>query len=402
MKYFDYLTPEEMNALFFHRPAAFDNRDDRELLAYAVGAALYMPALRASIAEELLARKIRGLTSVVLDLEDAVGDDQVALAEQGLCETMDKLGGYLRHGMMDEEALPLIFIRVRSVQQCRDIISRLAGHAHLVTGFVFPKFTAETGEAYFRILAEYNRYRPEGTPLLYGMPILETPDVIFKESRLASLTAIYEVLTDYRDYVLNVRIGATDFSGIFGLRRNPDMTIYDIAVIRDCVADIINMFGREGSRYVISGPVWEYFKSDRVLKPQLRQTPFAESMGKDGLRLRMSYLDHYVDGLIREVAYDKENGIVGKTVIHPSHLQPVQAMYVVTHEEYIDAASIISNSGGGLGVMKSEYENKMNEIKPHLSWSNRIMRRARIFGVLHEGINFTSLLADEARAGALV
>jgi hypothetical protein len=180
------------------------------------------------------------------------------------------------------------------------------------------------------------------------------------------------------------------------------MTIYDIGVIRDCVTDILNLFGREDNGFVVSGPVWEYFKSDRVLKPQLRMTPFQEMMGKDGLRLRMSYLNRYVDGLIREVAYDKENGIIGKTIIHPSHLQPVQSMYVVTHEEYIDAASIIANNQGELGVMRSEYANKMNEIKPHLNWSRRIMNRSKIFGVLHEKHNFTCLLADAQREGALV
>jgi citrate lyase beta subunit len=234
------------------------------------------------------------------------------------------------------------------------------------------------------------------------MPILETSDVIFRESRLSTLLDIQTLLTKYKKYVLNVRIGATDFSSIFGLRRNPDMTIYDIGVIRDCVTDIINIFGRSDNSFVISGPVWEYFISDRVLKPQLRETPFEEMMGQDGLRLRMSYIDRYVDGLIREVAYDKENGIIGKTIIHPTHLRPVQSLYVVTHEEYIDATSIISNNQGDRGVMKSQYKNKMNEIKPHLNWSNRIINRSKIFGVLNEKHNFTCLLADKQRSGALV
>ncbi|MFC5469376.1 HpcH/HpaI aldolase/citrate lyase family protein [Cohnella suwonensis] len=402
MRYFDYLTQEQENEIFHHLPSTFGNRDDKDVLAYAIGAALYMPAVRKTIAEDIASRKIKGLASVVIDLEDAVGDHQVEQAELGLCETLDKLQGYLDRGTIAPDSLPLLFVRVRSPEQFRKMLALLSDQVALVTGFAFPKFTAEAGRKYFALLDDYNRSKDPMAPLLYGMPILETPDVIYRESRLTSLIAIQDVLIEYRDYVLNVRIGATDFSSLFGLRRNPDMTIYDIAVIRDCVADIINVFGREGQSFVISGPVWEYFKSDRVLKPQLRQTPFTESMGEDGVRLRMSYLDRYVDGLIREVAYDKENGIVGKTIIHPSHLLPVQAMYVVTHEEYIDAMSIISNSGGGLGVMKSEYENKMNEIKPHLSWSRRIISRAKVFGVLHEKHNFINLLADAERTGALV
>lgn len=402
VRYFDYLTPEQENEIFHFLPTEFSNRDDKELLAYAVGAALYMPATRPTIADDIANRKIKGLASVVIDLEDAVGDNQVQIAELRLLQTMDKLQAYVRHGTLEAKNLPLIFIRVRSAQQFGRLLSQLEEQLPLITGFAFPKFTASSGEAYFGLLDEYNRSRPEGTPLLYGMPILETSDVIYRESRLKTLLDIQALLTEYKSCVLNVRIGATDFSSIFGLRRSPDMTIYDIGVIRDCVTDILNIFGRENNRFVVSGPVWEYFRSDRVLKPQLRQTPFSEAMGKDGLRLRMSYIDHYVDGLIREVAYDKENGIIGKTIIHPSHIQPVQAMYVVTHEEYIDAMSIISNRQGDHGVLRSEYENKMNEIKPHLNWSNRIIHRAKVFGVLHDKHNFTCLLAEEQRAGALV
>lgn len=402
MRYFDYLTPEQESDIFHYLPTEFSNRDDKELLAYAVGAALYMPAIRPTIADDIINQKIKGLVSLVIDLEDAVGDNQLQLAEQNLCDTIAKLHSYIMIGLLHPRSLPLIFVRVRSAEQLEKLLILLSDHLSLITGFVFPKFTPTSGEAYFRILEDYNTGKPSNAPILYGMPILETPDVIFRESRLSTLLDIQALLMKYKAYVLNVRIGATDFSSIFGLRRNPDMTIYDIGVLRDCVTDIINIFGREGNSFVISGPVWEYFKSDRVLKPQLRTTPFKEEMGQDGLKLRMSFLDRSVDGLIREVAYDKENGIIGKTIIHPTHLRPVQSLYVVTHEEYSDAVSIIANSQGDHGVMKSKYENKMNEIKPHLNWSNRIMSRSKIFGVLHEKHNFTCLLAETERATALV
>ncbi len=402
MRYFDYLSPEQEKDVFLYSPGEFSNRNDRETLAYAVGAALYMPATRSRIAEDIVNRKIAGLVSLVIDLEDAVADSQVDSAEKNLYETLDRLYWYMIEDELKPSALPLIFVRVRSAEQLQRLLNRLEGRLHLLTGFAFPKFAADTGEAYFRMLEEHNRSAGPSAPTLYGMPIMETAEVIYRESRVSVLLDIQALLKRYQPYVLNVRIGATDFSSIFGLRRNPDMTIYDIGVIRDCVTDIINMFGRQEDGFVISGPVWEYFRSDRVLKPQLRMTPFQEAMGKDGLKLRMSYLDRSVDGLIREVAYDKENGIIGKTIIHPTHLQPVQAMYVVTHEEYCDAASIIANSQGDYGVMKSQYANKMNEIKPHLNWSNRIMNRSKIFGVLHEKHNFTSLLVDHEPAGALV
>ncbi|MCF2941656.1 HpcH/HpaI aldolase/citrate lyase family protein [Paenibacillus alkaliterrae] len=354
-----------------------------------------MPATKVNIADELASDKHEGLVSMVIDLEDAVGDNQLEFAEEILKETLLQISRYIAAGLLCADQIPLMFIRVRSASQLRRLLVFFGEEIEYITGIVFPKFNIETGSEYFRILSEYNRSKGPGSTILYGMPILESSDVIYRETRLESLLGISSLLKEYKEYVLNVRIGATDFSSLFGLRRSPDNTIYDIGVIRDCIADIVNVFGRMDNYYVISGPVWEYFKSDRVFKPQLRQTPFEESMGKHGRILRMDYINRYVDGLIREVAMDKENGIIGKTIIHPTHIKPVQAMFVVTHEEYMDALHIIENSQGDLGVMKSRYSNKMNEFKPHLTWAKRIMIRANIYGVLNENQNFTCLLAEE-------
>ncbi len=401
MRYFNYLTREEEQSFFYSLPGQFSNESHKEQLAYAVGAALYMPATRRGIAEELAAGKHEGLVSMVMDLEDAVGDKQVEQAEEQLRETLQQISLFLAAGMLDGEQVPLIFVRVRSVDQLGRLLASIGEEARHLTGIVFPKFNIRTGIEYLRMLESYNRQKSEYAPVLYGMPILESAEVIYRESRLETLLGLSSLLKEYKEYILNVRIGATDFSSLFGLRRSPDNTIYDIGVIRDCIADIVNVFGRMDNHYVISGPVWEYFKSDRVFKPQLRQTPFEESMGRSGRLLRMSFINDYVDGLIREVAMDKENGMIGKTIIHPTHIKPVQAMYVVTHEEYMDALHIMENGGGELGVMKSRYSNKMNEFKPHMTWARRIMIRANIYGVLHENQNFTCLLAEE-RESAII
>ncbi|MDO3408523.1 HpcH/HpaI aldolase/citrate lyase family protein [Saccharibacillus sp. CPCC 101409] len=392
MRYFDYLSTEETEKLFYLAPEPFCNRSDKSLLAHAVGAALYMPATRPTIARDLSTGKYEGLTSTVIDLEDAVGDLKLEEAEESLVSQIRQLHDSASDGRLDAELLPLIFVRIRTPEQAERVLDRLGRAASLLTGLVFPKFEARTGELYLELLRRYNESRPEGRPVLYGMPILESAEVIYAETRQNTLLGIKELLDRYRDYVLNVRIGATDFSSLFGLRRKPDMTIYDIGVIRDCVASIVNLFGRAGDGYVISGPVWEYFKSDRVMKPQLRETPFQETAGREGLKVRMQYINKYVDGLIREVELDKENGIVGKTIIHPTHICPVQALYTVTHEEYVDAAHILGSSGGQIGVVKSGYDNKMNEIKPHLNWARRIMIRSEIYGVLNENQNYTALL----------
>ncbi|WP_339268320.1 HpcH/HpaI aldolase/citrate lyase family protein [Paenibacillus sp. FSL R5-0470] len=397
MRYFDYLTKEQEIALFYNPPISFNhNTTSKDLLAHAVGAALYMPATRASVPEDILKLKSAGLVTVIIDLEDAIGDNEVDHAEESLIQHLIFLAAYEENEPSGSDSLPLLFIRVRNPEQLRQLIFRLGSLVTMLTGFVFPKFSVDNGIQYFEAIADYNRTRSYSDPVLYGMPILESAPIIYRESRVDSLLSIRNLLGNYRDYVLNVRIGATDFSSLFGLRRSPDISIYDLTPIRDCISDIINIFGRVEEGYVISGPVWEYFanKGHRVLRPQLRQTPFEDTYGKNGRDMRNSYISSSMDGLIREVILDKENGILGKTIIHPSHLRPVQAMYTVMHEEYVDACSIVESNDGSLGVFKSQYSNKMNEIKPHLNWAKRILLRSQIYGVLHEQQHFVGLLPE--------
>lgn len=387
MSYFNYLNQEQKQRMFFINPAETLTDLDKNAMAHALGATLYMPGDAGHAINNLINGEIPGLISTVLCLEDAVDDRKLADAEANLAPQLASLLAQKEQGL----SLPFIFIRVRHLEQLKRLTSRLGETMEVLTGFVFPKFDLTNGPAYFEYLSQINKQTDK---TLYGMPILEGPPVIHLESRAGCLLEIKQLLDQYQDLVLNVRMGATDLSGLYGLRRSPELTIYDISVIRDFIADLVNVFGRPEDHYVISGPVWEYFGTNtRMLKPQLSQTPFREQFGLDGYRVRLELLDRYIDGLLREVMLDKANGLVGKTVIHPSHILPVQAMYAVTHEEYCDAKDVLANNGNG-GVTKSVYDNKMNEAKPHSHWARRIMTLAKIYGVLHEKYDYTSLIYE--------
>ena len=52
------------------------------------------------------------------------------------------------------------------------------------------------------------------------------------------------------------------------------------------------------------------------------------------------------------VELDRLNGLIGKTIIHPTHIDAVNAMYVVSHEDYIDAQGIMLLADGKIGVQK--------------------------------------------------
>ncbi|MFG1999707.1 HpcH/HpaI aldolase/citrate lyase family protein [Spirillospora sp. NPDC048911] len=379
MRHFDHIDTAYRKHLFYRQPRRFDRHADPEVLAVALGATLYSPATRRSLADDVVKAHGRGVTSMVICLEDAIGDADVAAAEANVVEHLSRVhaGG--------AEA-PLLFVRVRTPEQIGDLVVRLGDAAGLVSGFVLPKFTAASGEAFLDALAE--TAERTGRRLL-AMPVIESREAVYRETRGELLQDVALLLAKHRDRVLAVRLGATDMSAAYGLRRPPDLTIYDIQPVAGVIADVVNILGRaDGTGFVVTGPVWEYFSAgERMFKPQLRQSPF-DAQRAAPLRQRLITSD--LDGLIREVHLDKANGLTGKTVIHPSHVAAVHALSVVTHEEYCDAADILGVSGGG--AMASSYANKMNEAGPHRAWAERLMLRAHVFGVAAEDVTFVELL----------
>jgi citrate lyase beta subunit len=267
------------------------------------------------------------------------------------------------------------------------IVAALGAQLPVLTGFVLPKFSDENGARYLDAISEASAVT--GHRLL-AMPVLEAPEVIFAESRTEVLLQVRRLLNKYRQHVVAVRIGATDLSSAFGLRRSRDLTVYDVRVVADVIADVVNVFARaDDTGFVVTGPVWEYFSgTERMFKPQLREAPFVEHSER---ALRTELIARDLDGLIREVALDKANGLTGKTVIHPSHVAAVHALSVVTHEEYCDACDVLGTRSGG-GVASSAYGNKMNESKPHSAWARRTVLRAAVFGVAHADVSFVDLL----------
>ncbi|MER6815533.1 HpcH/HpaI aldolase/citrate lyase family protein [Spirillospora sp. NPDC000708] len=395
MRHFDHIDAAYRKHLFYRHPRPFGRHDDPAVLAVALGATLYCPATRPELAGDIEKAARRGVMSMVVCLEDAIGDDEVPEAEANLVAQLrdlharradDRDGRGERDGGRSVDGVPLLFVRVRDPRQIGDIAARLGPAAELVSGFVLPKFTAPSGGAFLDALED--TAARTGLPLL-AMPVLESPEAVHSESRTEVLHDVARLLAKHRDRVLAVRIGATDMSAAYGLRRPPDLTIYDIRPVAAAITDIVNVLGRaDGSGFVVTGPVWEYFSAgERMFKPQLRQSPF-EALRAAPLRQRLITSD--LDGLIREVHLDKANGLTGKTVIHPTHVAAVHALSVVTHEEYCDAADILGYAGGG--AMASSYANKMNEAKPHRAWAERLMLRARVFGVAARDVTFVELL----------
>jgi citrate lyase beta subunit len=388
MQHFSYLPEADVARLFHRPPAAFDRDGDREVLATALGATLYMPATRPQLAADLRRQGADGVRSSVVCLEDAIADEDVPAAEANVVRALRELA--------EEPAgdPPLVFVRVRHPEQIATVVSGLGDAARVLSGFVLPKFDADTGAEFLDALS---RAVDAGGHRLFGMPVIESRETIYRETRTHTLLGVRELLEKHRDLVLAVRVGATDLCAAYGLRRDRDLTIYDIGLAAEVIGDVVNILGRaDGSGFTIAGPVWEYFSNhERLFKPQLRETPFDEA---HAAALRRELLTRDLDGLIREVVLDKANGLTGKTVIHPSHVAAVHSLSVVTHEEFCDATDVLGADMSGGGVKASGYRNKMNESKPHRAWAERTLRRAEAFGVAAEDVTLIDLLVASSRA----
>lgn len=383
MRHFGHIAPGVRQRLFHQEPCAFTADSPARLLSAALGATLYSPATRPRLADDIVRQAGNGVVSMVLCLEDSIGDADVAAGEENLVRQFADLAA------RPAVEPPLLFIRVRTPEQIPDLVHRLGPAARLLSGFVLPKFTGERGMPFLEALAGAERSCGRR---LFAMPVLESPELLYRESRVETLEGIFRAVDKYRDRVLALRLGVTDFCSSYGLRRAPDMTAYDVQVVASVIADVVNMLGRaDGTGFTVTGPVWEYFRaSERMFKPQLRQSPFLQVQAAE---LRQKLIAHAMDGLLREITLDQANGLLGKTCIHPSHVLPVHALSVVSHEEFSDAQDILRPERGGGGVLRSAYTNKMNEVKPHRAWAERTLLRAEVFGVAHEDVGFVELLA---------
>lgn len=318
----------------------------KESLQYMLGALLYTPASDANIAERILCHHWPELTSVSLCLEDAIQTTGLKTAEQQLKKTLYAI----REAKTD--SLPAIFIRVRNPEHLAHVHQLIDEEESVLTGFIFPKFDLSNGEAYLTMLQKINHERDRK---LYCMPILESKQIASIRTRKDSLQAIRDLVDQYAEIVLNIRVGGNDFCNLYGLRRKVDQTIYDLGVVRDILMDILNVFS---DSYVVSGPVWEYYgeKAD----------------------------DPWAAGLKKELELDRANGFMGKTCIHPSQITLINESMRVSREDYEDAKQILGWHDNTLGVAGSHLGNRMNEVRCHIQWATMILHRAQAFGIEEE------------------
>lgn len=313
-------------------------------LSYMVGPLLYIPSLNEKAADKIVNHKFDCLTSCCFCLEDTIIDSALETAENTLYNTLKKIS------IMPSNERPLIFVRIRTPEHLLHIYKKFNDVQNIITGYILPKFDLSNAEDYTYIIKDINSNSTK--KITYFMPILESRMIADVCTRVGTLQKLKEIIDTINEYILNIRIGGNDFCNIYGLRRNINQTIYDINVIKDIITDIINVFSFD---YIISGPVWEYFK-------------------------RSDEDNNWSIGLQREVELDKLNGIIGKTCIHPSQVPIIYNSLKVTKEDYDDACKILDWKSNNLAVSKS-ISSRMNEVKCHIKWATKIKTLGDIYGI---------------------
>ena len=314
----------------------------QDISGYDVGALLYCPAnAHHTVAQAVAAERLPRPFSLALCLEDTVRADALAAAEQAVEQTLRDLTDAARQETFYR---PLTFVRVRSPEQLARLGRAYGKYRPLLTGFILPKFFIETCGAYCAVIRDL---QADGLDYFY-MPVFEAPSMLPLHTRHAALAEVKAQLDALRECIPNIRVGGNDLCHVFGLRRDPRHTIYDLRPVADVLTDLLTTFAPD---YLVAGPVWEYY---------------------DG--------PGWAEGLARECALDRLNGFVGKTVIHPKQIPIVNQSLQVSPADYADANSILTWDDPCL-VAPSAEGTRMNEYQTHFRWAQRVAALGRRYGV---------------------
>ena len=187
---------------FVREPEPFNKYTEKEFLQYCPGATMYMPAVK-DFTEKIMTKQMKDLTTIVMCFEDACPENRVAEAEENVIRMLDALSNAVTEGKLDYNDIPLIFCRVRSIDQFIHFSAMLdKNRVKMLAGFNFPKFNAKNGAEYLLQLKILNDKFGE---ILYGMPILEDSRVAYRESRMDELRAIRSICKRYKDLILQIR-----------------------------------------------------------------------------------------------------------------------------------------------------------------------------------------------------
>lgn len=287
--------------------------------SYAIGATLYMPIIHHRVPEYLRGEAAFPSSSVVLCLEDALAENDVArgiATLKNLLKQSPIVGG------------ARVFIRPRSLEMGMQL-AECAG-IEKIAGFVAPKIVPETAAAWMALARDAD---------LRIMPTVESAQ-FFDPGRI---TALREAFDDHdRRRIAAIRLGGNDLLGAMALRRQRGITSWEgpLAWILAMASSMLISAG-----YPVAAPVFDIITDIETLK--------------------------------REVTQDVAAGFVSKTAIHPAQVGHILEAFRVTAADFEQATAIANNTAGAV----FQIGGVMCEPATHSAWAQRILARTKVFGV---------------------
>jgi citrate lyase beta subunit len=289
--------------------------------AIALGASLYVPATRPDIVEIANGEKIPNLRSVIFCTEDAIHEADLPTAIGNLAFALPQM----TNG-------PLRFLRVRNPAVLQQAL--LMPNNYALRGFVLPKITSQNIGDYLELLGTNSPFEI--------MVTLETREVV-NETELERLR---DLLLESQVKVLSLRIGGNDLLSTLALRRERGLTSYDTP-LGFIIHRIVTMFKPYGMN--VAAPVYDYTNDEATLR--------------------------------RETRLDLQNGLFGKTAIHPAQIPIIEGEYRVLLSDLERAEAVLAPNAPAV----FRIGDTMLEPATHRNWASAIVERARVYGVEAEG-----------------
>lgn len=290
----------------------------RNLSPVQLGGSLYIPATHKDLQAICSGRKYPQLRSCIIDTEDAIGEEELEDALKNIAVLL-----------LQYEPGPLcVFIRPRNPEILKALLK--IENIDRIDGFSLPKFSTEVMHAYELILHPH---------AFYVMPVLESRDLF----STAKLEAIRSFLLASSLKTLCLRLGGEDMMQFLGLKRRCEESIYTLVAPAKIIADVITLFKPFG--FTVTATVFNCINTPALFEQNARE--------------------------------DLRQGLLGKTIIHPEQIEPVNDAYRVTRSEYEMAVKMLDPQTKAIIVRQGQ----MGEKFAHTAWAEVVLERHRYFGL---------------------
>ena len=295
----------------------------RDLSPIQLGGTLYIPATHKNVNAVCNENKYPTLRSCIIDTEDAIEEDELEAALKSISMMLENY----------EPGKLLLFIRPRNPEVLETILT--IKNIQKIDGFSLPKFSTE-------MMHQYEKIIKSSAHEYYLMPVLESLD-IFKISKLEEIRTF---LIESGLNILSLRLGGEDMMQYLGLKRKCEDNIYELVAPAKVIADILNTFKPFG--FNISATVF-------------------------------NCIDQH-DLYAKNIKEDLRQGLIGKTIIHPNQVDPINEAYKVTPKEYEMALKMLDKETKAIIVQ----DGQMGEKFAHTGWAKVILQRHEHYGLKSE------------------